>query len=182
MTRSKEDWRKSPWTISIGTAIFSLLLTMIYDYSKEKPILTTIWALLKWFGKFLKSVLDFDVKIWWILVTVGLFSLLVIIIGKFKAEEVTKPDFYNYRTGKFKRWIWTWTWKLDLRRNAWIIEDLQANCPNCETPMINHSTRYDLHFDCPRCDFKASDNECDEPHKIERIILDNIERNKNKGK
>lgn len=40
MTQSKEDWVKSPWTISVGTAIFSLLLTIGYDYLKEKPILT----------------------------------------------------------------------------------------------------------------------------------------------
>jgi len=176
MTRNKEDRRKSPWTISIGTAIFSLLLTMGYDYLKEKPILTTIWTIFKWIGNFVWSVLDFDVKFWWIIVVIGLFILIIKIIYKFKTEEAFKPDFYNYRTDKFKRWTWTWDWKFDAIRKAWIIEDLQASCPKCETPMINNSNRYGLDFDCPRCDFNASDSQCDEPHKIKRIILDNIDR------
>jgi hypothetical protein len=178
MTKNKEHWTKSAWTISIGTAIFSLLLTIGYDYSKEKPILTTVWAILKGIANLILTVLNFDLKVWWIIIAVGLFILILVIIDKFKKEDTFKPDFYNYREGKFKRWRWTWGWNWISRQNAWIISDMKAHCPNCDTPMIERSSFYGLSFDCPRCEFRASDGQCDEPHKIERIILDNIDRQK----
>lgn len=171
-----KKWIKSPWGISIGTAIFSLLLTMGYDYSKDKPILTTVWKVIVWFWDLLLNILNFNLKVWWILVALGLFILILYIIDKFKKEEAFKPDFYSYREGKFKRWKWTWNWNWSQSKNAWIISNMKAHCPNCDTPMIEHSSIYGLSFDCPRCDFRASDNQCDEPHKIERIILDNIDR------
>lgn len=182
MTQNKEHWIKSPWTISIGTAFFSLALTVCYDYSKEKPILTTIWAFLKWSGKLVWTILNFDLKIWWIITAIAFFTLIVILFDKLKKEDAFKPDFYNYKEGKFKRWRWTWDWQWSSRKKAWLISELKAHCPNCDTPMIEHSGFYGLSFDCPRCEFSASDSQCDEPHKIERIILDNISRKRNEIK
>lgn len=177
MIKNKEHWTKSAWTISIGTAIFSLLLTIGYDYLKAKPVLTTIWAIIKYIANLFWTILNFDLKVWWIIVTVLLFILGVVLIDKFyKKEDISKPDFYSYREGRFKKWRWTWGWNWNIGKNAWIITDMKAHCPKCDTSMIDYSNRYELRFDCPRCDFKASNYECDEPHKIERIIIDNIER------
>jgi len=176
MAKTKKKWLNSPWTINIGTAIFSLLVTVLYDYFKKQPVLTTIWSILKWTGNIIWEFLNFDFKVWWLIVVALLLISFVIIVDKVKKEETFKPDFYSYREDKFKRWKWTWNWKFDNRQKAWIISDLQAHCPKCDTPMINHSNMYSLFFDCPRCDFKKRDEECDEPHKIERIILDNIDR------
>jgi len=169
-------WFKSPWSISLGTAIFSLLLTMGYDYSKQKPILSTIWDIITWIWNLLLRILNFNLKVWWIILAIGLFIFILYLIDKLKQEESFKPDFYSFREGKFKRWKWTWEWKLDKSKNAWVISNMKAHCPNCDTPMIEHSSVYGLSFDCPRCDFQASDTQCDYPHKIERIILDDIDR------
>lgn len=182
MKQNKEHWIKSSWAISIGTAIFSLLLTMVYDYSREKPILTTVWTILKLLGNFVWTILNFDLKVWWILLAVVLFILIIILIANVKKDKTFKPDFYSYREGKFKRWRWTWGWKWSDSENAWGISDLKAHCPICDTPMIEHSSVYGLSFDCPRCEFRADDSQCDEPHKIERIILDNIDRERNETK
>lgn len=179
---AKDKWTKDPWTISIATAVFSLLLTMGYDYSKSKPILTTIWSILKWIGNFILNILNFDLKVWWLIVGVLIFILIIFIISKFQKQDSFNPDFYNYREGRFKKWRWTWTWEWNNSKNAWQISNMKAHCPNCDTPLIEHSNIYGLSFDCPRCDFRASDSECDEPHKIERIILDNIDRKRNETK
>lgn len=176
MTLNKEHWTKSAWTISIGTAIFSLFLTMVYDYSKEKPILSTVWSFLKWIANLIWSVLNFDLKVWWIVVAVFVFILTLVIIDKFKRKETFKPDFYNYREDKFKNWRWSWDWNWNRNKNAWIISEMKAHCPHCDTPLIDHSNSYILSFDCPRCEFNAIDRQCDEQYKIERIILDNIDR------
>ena len=167
---------KSPWAISIGTAIFSLLLTMGYDYSKQNPILTTVGSIIKWIWRVIVSVLNIDLKVWWILLGIVAFVFVLYLIDRFKHHETFKPDFYNYREGRFKKWKWTWSWNWNQSRSAWIINDLQAHCPNCDTPMIEQSSIYGLSYNCPRCDFYANDNQCDEPHKIERIILDNVDR------
>lgn len=182
MTKSKDHWIKSPWTISIATAIFSLLLAMVYDYSKELPILTTVWGIIKWIGNIILTILNFELKVWWIIVVVILFVFIIYLIDKFNKEDTFKPDFYTYREEKFKRWKWTWGWQWNNKKNAWTISDLKAHCPNCDTPMLEHSNFYGLSFDCPRCDFKASDGLCDEPYKIERIIHDNIDRQRNENK
>lgn len=179
---AKEKWTKAPWTISIATAIFSLVLTMGYDYSKSKPIWTTIWAILKWIGNFFWSIFNFDLKVWWILAGTLIFILVIYIISKFQKEESFKPDFYTYREGRFKKWKWTWSWEWNNSKNAWTISNMKAHCPNCDTPLIEHSSIYGLSFDCPRCDFRANDGQCEEPHKIERIILDNIDRKRNEAK
>ncbi|MEL7586498.1 MAG: hypothetical protein AAGU19_07260 [Prolixibacteraceae bacterium] len=179
MTKGK--WIKSPWTISFGSAIFSLLLTMIYDYSKEKPILSTIWLILKWIINLIWSILNFDLKVWWIILAFAFIILLLYIIDKFKNDEKFKPDFYNYREDRFKRWRWSWEWEWSNSKKSWIISNLKAHCPNCNTPMIDHSGSYGILFVCPRCDFNASNEQCDEAHKIERIIIDNIERKRKKN-
>lgn len=176
MTLRKEHWTKSAWTISIGSAIFSLLLTMIYDYSKDKPILTTTIAIFDWLGNLTSVVLNFDLKLWWVIISIFLLISIFVIIEKLKKDVTLKPDFYYYNEDKFKRWTWNWKYEWRSRENAWVICEMKAHCPNCETPMIDYSNRFDLRFECPRCDYSASDEKCDEPHKIERIILDNIDR------
>lgn len=125
-----KKWIKSPWGISIGTAIFSLLLTMGYDYSKDKPVLTTIWNVIVWVWDLTLTILNFNLKIWWLLVAIGLFIFILYIIDKFKKEETFKPDFYSYREGKFKKWKWTWGWTWNNSKNAWVISDMRAHCPN----------------------------------------------------
>jgi hypothetical protein len=168
------SWLKSPWTISIGTALFSLLLTMGYDYSKNKPILSTILQILKGIWNFIILFLNFNLKVWWLIAGIIVIITIIYLVISLKQKETFKPDFYNYREGKFKLWRWSWSWNYS--RNSWHISDLTAHCPNCDTPLINYTSIYGLVFDCPRCDFKAEGSQCDEPHKIEMIILDNIER------
>lgn len=176
MNPHKEHWKKSPWTISIATAIFSLMLTIGYDYLKEKPILTTILTILKWFKDLGWEILNFDLKIWWIIFALLLVILTIVFIKKLKSKEI--PTFCNYRVDKFKRWRWTWDWQWEQQKKTWSISNIKAHCPNCNTPLLDHSISiYDLAFDCPRCDFKARKEQCDEPHKIVKIILDNIDRN-----
>tara|TARA_R110001606_G_scaffold61718_1_gene144115 strand:+ start:140 stop:682 length:543 start_codon:yes stop_codon:yes gene_type:complete len=172
-----KNWIKSSWGISIGTAIFSLLLTMGYDYSKDKPILSTVWNILIWIWDFILTILNFNLKVWWIIGAIIIFILILYVIDKFKKKESFKPDFYSYRKDKVKRWKWTWIWKWKDSKNAWVISDFKAHCPNCDTPMIDNSNNiYGLSFECPRCNYQASGDNCDDPFKIEHLILDNIDR------
>ena len=172
MKEKKEHWLKSSWTMSIASVILSFLLTIANDYFKSRPILYTIKSILTTLGKIILIVLKFDIKVWFLILAVFVFYL----INKLRKKNLIKPDFYNYREEKFKRWKWSWKWEINYNKSGWFITDLKAHCPNCDTPMIEHTSKYGLNFDCPRCDFIANDGQCDEPHKIERIILDNVQR------
>lgn len=158
-------WLKAPWTISIGT----LLLTILYDYFKSKPILSTIWQLLKIIGNFIVSFLNFNLKVWWLIIIFIFVIIIIYLINKFQPKEDIKPDFYNYREDNFQGFRWTWKWDFNPYKGGWVISDLNAHCPKCDTRLIDFS-------ECPRCDFIIFDKL--ESYKIQHIILDNIERNK----
>jgi len=167
-----QDWAKG----AILCATLGILFTMGYDYFKNKPMLSTIWQIVKGFWNFIISALTFNLKVWW-LITLIVIIVIIYKIANFKPEEAFRPDFCNYREGRFKQWRWSWNWKWSNSERAWGISDLTAHCPTCDTPLIKYTSFYDeLKFDCPRCDFRANDVECEEPHKIERIVMDNIDR------
>jgi len=170
-----ENWKKSPFVLSLVTSIPPFLLTVCYDYFKDKPVFTTFFSILKWLGKFLWSILNFDLKVWWVVLSIIIFFFIIIIITRFQKEDV--PLFLSYKEDKFKNWKWTWDWRFSNRKKAWTISNMQAHCPNCDTSMIDRSDSIWINFECPRCGFMAHGNQCDEPYKIERIIFDNIDRN-----
>ncbi len=176
MTQTKKHWIHSGWAIGIGTTIISLLLSMVYDYLKKEPILTTIWSILKGIRHFILTFLNYEIKVWWVLITIFILSILLLIIKKFKSERILQPDFYYYTEDHFKSWRWTWSWLWDKSKKAWGINNLRAHCPNCDTPMVEHPSIYSSAFDCPRCNYLSNDGLSDQPYKIEQIIHDNIER------
>jgi hypothetical protein len=173
---NNKGWIKSPWTISIGTAVFSFLLTVIYDYSKSKPVFSTIFQILNKLLKFILLVLNFNIKVWWLLIGIIIVIAIIYLIISIKSNETNKPDFYYYRDGKLKFWRWSWEWKFNYAKNAWCISNLTAHCPKCDTPLVDNLSGYGISVECPRCDFRARDSQCEEPHKIEMLILDNVER------
>jgi ribosomal protein S27AE len=178
MIKNKKHWIHSGWSIGIGTTMISLLLTMLYDYLKKEPIWTTIWRILKGISHFILAFLNYDLKVWWILISVILLSFFLILIKKFKRERILKPDFYNYKEDQFNRWKWKWEWSWDNNKKAWKIINLKAQCPKCATPMVEHPSIYGSAFDCPRCEYLSNDGLSDQPYKIEQIIFDNIERSR----
>lgn len=176
-----KEWMKSPWTISIGTAIFSFILTMIYDYLKSKPVFSTIMGILLNFCNGIISFLNFNIKVWWLLIVISAIIAIIYLVIILKKEEALKPDFYNYEEDKFRILRWSWDWKFNYSKKMWFISDLTAHCPNCDTPLIEYKNIYEQGFECPRCDYKTRDFQCEEPYKIERIILDNIEKERRKS-
>ena len=138
--------------------------------------------ILKWAANLVCTGLNFEAKVWWMIVTVLILFLIIWLIDKFKKEEPYKPDFYNYREGKPKYWKWTWDWKLNKNNEWWEISNLNAHCPKLasDTRMIQYLDC----FKCPRCEFIAvrKTREYEDPNDIEHIIYDNIRRSKNEKK
>jgi Ca2+/Na+ antiporter len=176
MSKNKAHWIKSPWTIGITTVVLGFILSMVHDYFKEIQFLTSLLSILRWAVNLIWTILDFDLKVWWVIGGLLLFILIIYFILKFEKEEIPKPEFYNYREDKFKLWRWSWEWYWSNTTKEWIILNLKAHCPKCDTKMQNHTVQNFLWFECPRCDLEATETYCDNQEKIERIILDNIDR------
>ena len=165
-------WIQSGWTIGIGCVILGFLLSVGNDYYGSKPILSTIGLILRTVWNFIIAVLNFDLKVWWLIISIIIIIAVIYLIDYFNQEEIVTPDFCNYREGIFKQWRWTWNWKWNTYRNAWIISDLTPHCPNCDTPLLG--------YECPRCNYIVNYGQLDEPYKIEHIILDNLNRGLNR--
>jgi hypothetical protein len=176
-----KKWKSSPWTIGIGTAIFSFSLTLLNDLFKEKPILSSIWQIIKWVGNLIWKILNFDIKVWWIILFIIGIILLIYIIDKFQKEELPKSNSNDYKEDWIKGLKWSWDWEFSNSRNSWILSDLTAHCPKCDTPMIEQSMSIGTYFDCPRCNYKEHNRPGDESYKVQKIIIDNINRRKNKN-
>lgn len=173
-----KKWLKSPWGISIGTAIFSFLLTLGYDIVKDKPIFSTIWVVLKKIGRLIFAFLNFEFKVWWIIT--GIIILIGIVYLLYRVSEKSEkenPDFLKYQSGHFQHWQWSWDWRWSNYKQAWCVSNLIAHCPKCDTEMADYSDFFDgVRFVCPRCNYKAVGNECDQAGNVERVIIDNIKR------
>lgn len=172
-----KKWIKSPWTVSLGTALFSLLGTVLYDYFKEKPILTTINQGVNWLVERFTNFINLEIKLWLILVILAALVLIFILYILIENKKVRKPEFLNYKEDRLKKWRWSWEWKWSETRKAWIISNLEPHCPNCGTTLMEDSNALMFHgFGCPRCDFYAGTEKFEDPRKIEALILDNLNR------
>ncbi|MES2381181.1 MAG: hypothetical protein V4538_09075 [Bacteroidota bacterium] len=88
----KEKWINTPWAIGIGTAIFGLLLTIGYDYLKDRPVLTTIWAIIIF-------ILTYKLPVFAFLSVIGLYFFTKLLIKFFskKNDPIWDEQVGNYK-------------------------------------------------------------------------------------
>lgn len=167
---------KKSWglILTISGAMAGAITSAVIDYFKDKPVFSTLWSIVKWFGNLILSIWNFDIKAGWIIIVLVTLVFILYIISKFQKEETedTKPDFYDYTEDNFKNWKYTWEWKFSSARKAWIICDFKVHCPECDTSLIPNGPS----FHCPRCNFFPHNTNPQEFYEIEHLILDNIKR------
>ena len=170
----------SPWTIAIGAAIFSFLLSVGYDLFKGEKLFTTINAIFTWIVTKIAIFFNFEIKVWWILVAiVVLIIILVVLAGATNSKGENKEEFLEYTEDHFRSWNWSWSWKFNRSDYKWHITNLQAHCPQCDTPMI--PDRLEDFFQCPRCCFQSSGLGHEKSYEVEEIIIDNLDRKRKNG-
>ncbi len=171
---------RSSWTIGVATTLLGFLLTVGYDLLKGKHIFTTIALFCSTLWSWMISFLNFELKVWWILIALAVLAAVLFLVSKLGgAKEETKPDFTSYQSDKFRLWRWSWDWTFDTYEHKWHVKDLKAHCPQCDTPMI--SDRYEDVFQCPRCRFRAGYDNHEKSYEVEAVIIDNLDRKKSKG-
>lgn len=170
----------SPWTIAIGAATFSFLLSVGYDLFKGEKLFTTVHSIFIWAKVKIVTIMNLEIKLWWILAAVVvLLILLLVFVGRNDPSPKNKPDFLNYTEDHIRLWNWSWTWKFSNRDYKWHVTNLQAHCPQCDTPMFHNWD--ESVFQCPRCRYHAEYDNHENSNEAEAIIIDNLNRKQKSG-
>lgn len=159
----------SEYKIAIFSALIGISFTAIYDFIKEKPILSTFWKFLKWIWV---NIFEFQVSIWQILIALFIIILILFLIPDKKNPT---PDFLDYTTDTFEDIIWRWKWQWISYRKEWNVKDLIPLCIKCGTATTLEETISSHDYaNCPRCNQRMT--RIKKKNKIEAIIIDNLDR------
>lgn len=162
--------------IAVLTGLLNFIGTLINDWLREKPILTTFISIINFITCQISKFFSLEIKLYWFFV-IFIFIFLVYKLILFFKQKNGKPYFYNYNEGILKKWRWTWEWQWDNKSKSWKIQKLKAYCPKCNSQLlIQANFLRGTSAECPRCNFLAIGEECEIPFKIESIIHDNIDR------
>lgn len=167
----------NPWTISLGSGLAVLLVTVVIDvvtaekvFCTIKKILMAIWAALLYF-------LNFEIKVWWLLVGIAILILaLWILVKRLESEQSApaEPKFLEYTQDTILEYRWKWTWKRDYF-GKYSIEQLQPICVHCGTPLVDSPAGYGGRYTCLRCKNGTNRPLPDFEH-VKMMINDNVRR------
>lgn len=84
---------KNPWTLGIGTTVIGgVLLSFVMDWINKVDWLSTLKAVLQFVGNTIVAFLNFELKVWWVLVVlVLLFAALLIYVKILDAKQKIHP-------------------------------------------------------------------------------------------
>lgn len=171
-----KKFRDSKWALALVPTFVAALLTLIVDWVKKIDIFSTLKSVVSTLWQWLLVVLNFEVKVWVILVILGTaFAILCIVAKIADSKDVPMPAWLQYTEDYFNDWKWSWTWERNIY-GKYQVENLAAHCPHCGTPMRHDN--YDTIFHCSRCGYESR-RHTDNRQDIMVVIYDNVLR-KNK--
>ena len=167
---------KNPWAIGVGTGLIAgVLSTFIVDLLKKVSLASTFKSVIKFIWKCIVSFLAFNIKVWWLLIAIGVLVFALWIISKYydAKEENEQTSFLNYTQDSFSGKCWEWVWRKN-RFGKYVIDNLHPICSNCKTPLVQDHA-YSDDFKCPRCNKKAKIYSNDVTNAT-TLIYDNVKR------
>lgn len=168
----KKFWN-SKWTFALITSFAGTLFTVFIDWLKKKDIFSTLKLVFTTVWRWLLAFLNFEIKVWWILVALGVLVVILWVIAKIaNAKESDPPAWMQYTEDRFTDWKWSWTWEKG-PYGKYQVANLVAHCPKCDTPMRHDN--YDTVFHCSRCQYDSRRHK-DNHDDVLIVIHDNIQR------
>lgn len=171
---SNTNWLKG----TTGTVFLGLVTSFIYDWIKEKPLLSTVRSIFKSIWDFIYQLLITELKIWWILAVFILIKTFQVLYKNYiKSKTPSLPEnLENYVSDSFKNWNWKWDWKWDGKKNRWRVESLWPYCKVCDIKLLDKSTLLNELVECPKCRERFTNNrDFDDHDGVETVIYHNIE-------
>lgn len=165
----------NPWTIGLGTTFFGFLLTIIWDRIKGIEILSTVKAIISFVYNGILAILNFEIKLWWLLIGIAVLILgLYIALKIAEAKSDNQPAFLSYTKDKIQGWLWEWDW-IKNYYGQYEVKNLHPICENCGTPLVSGS-RHGGGLECLRCKKYIIGDSFDIDH-VQLLIYDNARRN-----
>ena len=143
---------KSPWTIGIGTTVFGgVLLTFVLDLIQGVDWLSTLKTVIHFIVKCITSFLNFNIKVWWLLIAIAAIIGILWIIVKCndRKEQDKEPQFLEYTQDHLLGYSWEWTYE-KLWDGKYSISNLHPVCTTCRTP-LKQGGSWGLDMICLRC-------------------------------
>jgi len=153
-----------------STIVLGIIANFIYDSVKQIPVLGAVTHFFKLLYELGVRVLDWEIKLWVILLIVASVFMLRMLVRSANAD--TKPAFTKYKKDKFRVWIWKWNWRSG--ENGWRIIDLRPFCPDCDVELVDKSYSGHISNICPKCQLNYRFDEPEE--EISRLIAAKVEK------
>ena len=105
---------KNPWTLGIGTTVVGgVLLSFVMDWINKVDWLSTLKTVLKFIGNAIVAFLNFELKVWWVLVVlVLLFAALLIYVKILDIKQKDTPiPFLSYTKDSMLGLSWEWEYR-----------------------------------------------------------------------
>lgn len=99
MSKKVKNFLMNPWTVGVGTGLIVLLVTIVVDWISNEKIFNTLSKAVVAVWKGILISLNFELKIWWILVGLAFIVLSVFILYRITATRQQKqpaPPFLDY--------------------------------------------------------------------------------------
>lgn len=168
---------KNPWTLGIGTTVIGgIVLSFILDWIKGVDWLSTLKAVMSFIVNAIVSFLNFEIKVWWILIAVALIFLALVFIAKYYDTKTKneKPSFLNYTKDSMLGYTWEWEYS-KLYDGKYTIKNLHPICSKCGM-ILKQGGAYGLQMECLRCK-KTFNWEDSLRTDAQMLIEDNIKKN-----
>lgn len=178
MKNKLKNFLMNSWTVTIGGGLtLSVIISVINDFVKKEQVFSTINTIFSTICKVLLVILNYRIKVWWLLLGIIILILIFFIFVKYLDYTHTisiKPDFLEYTQDIILGYKWKWNWQKDIY-GKYCIEGLCPICSQCDTPLIEELYRYGIHYKCLRCNKEYYENIPDFDH-VKMMITDNVRR------
>lgn len=167
---------KNSWVFTIGTTVIGgVLLTLVNDWIKKVDWLSTLKTVIKSIVDAVIAFLNFEIKVWWLLIAIAiLFALLVIYVKVLDAKEKSNPiPFLSYTTDSVLGYTWEWEYKKTYD-GKYTIANLHPVCSKCGM-ILKQGGSYGQKMECLRCN-TSHDWKEDYRTDAQMLIEDNIKK------
>jgi len=168
---------RNPWVLGIGTTVIGgVLLSLLNDWIKKVDWLSTLKAVISFITNAVIAFLNFEIKVWWLLVAIAiLFAVLAIYVKILDAKAKSSPvPFLSYTKDSVLGYTWEWDYSKTYD-GKYTISNLHPICSKCGMKLKQGGT-FGFEMICLRCN--TSQNwEDNLLYDAQMLIEDNIKKN-----
>ena len=148
-----KKFTQNPWVIGIGTCVIGTVIsTSVVDWIKGIDWLSTLKVVIKFLANAVIAFLNFDIKVWWLLVFIGVGVLVLFVIAKIQdAKSIDDtPAFLSYTRDTVLGFAWEWEYTKTYE-GKYTISNLHPVCSECGM-ILKQDGALRLGMKCLRCD------------------------------